>query len=315
VTLRPILSYNIDMDTPQQSPETPDQTAPVPTSNRRGWLIIVGALLVIIIAGTTVALTLSKDAGQEEPPLTSMPEVSPSPQTTPSPTSTSTPKKVTWMATDSAWIPSSTPPACPSPALTLPVNIGEVEAILYPGQERGGNYKAHGGFLMRRGSNTHTITLPIDARLTGMVRYIESGEVQYLLDFQSECGIAIRFDHLLVLTPEFQAIAETLPEPKVDDTRGMPLSTQPEFAKGTAVATEIGFKKTQNTGFDFGVYDYRQKNEASKNPAYAAEHSQFQLSTFYGVCWLDYTPTEDIAALKALPGGDQKNGKKSDYCK
>ena len=37
-------------------------------------------------------------------------------------------------------------PSCPTPLLQTPVDLSKVTSILYPGQERGGNYKAHGGF-------------------------------------------------------------------------------------------------------------------------------------------------------------------------
>ena len=36
--------------------------------------------------------------------------------------------------------------SCPAPLLQTPVDLSKVTSILYPGQERGGNYKAHGVF-------------------------------------------------------------------------------------------------------------------------------------------------------------------------
>ena len=32
------------------------------------------------------------------------------------------------------------------------------------------------------------------------------------------------------------------------------------------------------------------------------------------LCWLDVLPSQDIAKLRVLPGGDYMSGKSSDYC-
>lgn len=219
------------------------------------------------------------------------------------------------------WKPSKTPPACHTPILdNSPVDIKMVTAILYPGQTRG-QYKAHGGFhFSNNKTNNVTVTMPIDGYITGATRYYQTNdngvdELQYLVTFVNDCGISIKFDHLYTLSPEVQAIMDKQPAAKLNDTSGMPLTNGALFKKGAVIATAIGFKSNMNVGMDFGVYDYRQPNAASKDPAYAAAHATGDYENFYAVCWLDDLPAADAAIAKSLPGGDGKVGKTSDYCK
>ena len=181
-------------------------------------------------------------------------------------------------------------------------------SVLYPGQLRGNDYKAHGG-LRFDNSQGHEITVkvPLEAKLTSGSRYIEQGEIQYLLEFTTACGIKYRFDHLLTLTDKFQkAVDGSLPAAKPDDSRTSDFKPAVDVLKAELVATAVGFAKTGNVGFDFGVYDMRKDNGTggSTDPAR------------HGVCWLrDWLPPADSAILAALPGGDSKKGKTSDYCK
>ncbi len=227
---------------------------------------------------------------------------------------------IRWGFDDVKWSPSSTPPACKDPFVfdQSPVDVSKVTSILYPGQTRGNNYKAHGGFGYDNATNTSVdVKMPFDAYLISGSRYIESDEQQILLDFQSNCGIAIRFDHLKTLSPSVQAIVDkNFPQPKVDDTRGTNLSEPVLFKAGDLVATEVGHAKPKlNVGMDFGVYDYRSPNQSSKSAAYQAAHGQYSSQTYYGVCWFDLLPAADAAKVKALPSRDQKMGKTSDYCR
>ncbi|MCX6535711.1 MAG: hypothetical protein NT119_04050 [Actinobacteria bacterium] len=66
-----------------------------------------------------------------------------------------------------------------------------------------------------------------------------------------------------------------------------------------------------NVFVNFGVYDMRQKNEASKNPAWASAHSQNPADS-YGICWLNSLPHADSEAVNLLPSRYGKNGKTSD---
>ncbi len=220
----------------------------------------------------------------------------------------------TWEFTGSAWQNMGTPPDCPSPlVLEPPTDLSKVTAILYPGQTRGGNYKAHGGFRLDNTKNDEvTIKAPIDAWLVKGSRYLEAGETQYMFDFISSCGIMYRLDHLRVLSSAFQAIANTFPEAKEDDSRTTSVEPQVLVKKGDVIATSVGFVKTSNTAFDWGVYDLRSPNKASQNASYAQTHSAEQ--AWYGVCWLDYLSSANSALVKSLPAGDSASGKTSDYC-
>ena len=210
--------------------------------------------------------------------------------------------------TSSSTIPKS---SCPTPLLQTPVDLSAVTSILYPGQERGGNYKAHGGFGFDNATNNLvTVKIPLSGKITRVVRYREMGEVQYLFEFEGDCGVSFRFDHLRKLAAKFESVVNAFPIK--EDTRTDLVSPPVSVSVGEVIATEVGF--LNNVSVDFGVYDMRQKNEASKDPAWASAHSQFPADS-YGICWLNSLPQADSAAVKLLPSRDAQNGKKSDYCK
>ncbi|MSO33753.1 MAG: hypothetical protein EXQ80_04985 [Candidatus Nanopelagicaceae bacterium] len=222
---------------------------------------------------------------------TSQPEDSSQPE---SPSSTKSPEK-----------------PCPTPLLQTPVDLSKVTSILYPGQERGGNYKAHGGFGFDNATdNLVTVKIPLSGKITRVVRYREMGEIQYLFEFDGNCGVSFRFDHLRKLTAKFEAVVSAFPIK--EDTRTDSVSPPVAVMVGEVIATEVGF--LNNVSVDFGVYDMRQKNEASKDPTWASAHSQFPADS-YGICWFNSLPQADSAAVKLLPSRDGKNGKTSDYCK
>ncbi len=227
-------------------------------------------------------------------------------------TSSQQPEQVIWYH-DTEWRPSSKPPTCPEPlVLQTPVNINLATSILYPGQTRGGHYKAHGGFRFDNSQNNDiTVKAPLDGFLVRGSRYKEDGEVQYMFDIINPCGIMIRFDHLLVLSPKFAEVAERLPQPKEGDSRTTTINFIPIKA-GDVVATAVGIKETSNVGVDFGVYDLRQKNKASKNQEWLSQHGGEQAP--YALCWLGLLPPADIVKAKNLPGADSISGKESDYC-
>ena len=205
----------------------------------------------------------------------------------------------------------STPQStCPTPLLQSPVDLSTVTSILYPGQERGGNYKAHGGFGFDDATdNSVTVKIPLDGKITRVARYRELGEVQYLFEFEGNCGVSFRLDHLRELTAKFEAVVGAFPIK--EDSRTDLVSPPVAVTVGEVIATEVGF--LNNVFVDFGVYDMRQKNEASKDPAWAGAHSQFPADS-YGICWLDALPQADSLVVKALPSRDGASGKKSDYC-
>lgn len=202
---------------------------------------------------------------------------------------------------------------CSEPlVLSLPVPIADVESIMYPGQIRGGDYKPHGGFRMSSTSNDVNVAMPMDAKVTKAARYLEQGELQYLFEFSNECQMRMRFDHLATVSSELQALADTLPEAKPDDSRTTNFNG-PSLRKGAIVATRVGFVKNNNVSFDFGLYDDSKKNDASADSTWASLH-QFE-NDQHGVCWFDYLSESDRQSVLALPATDMNSGKTSDYCK
>jgi hypothetical protein len=233
---------------------------------------------------------------------------SPSPQPTIVPDS----KPIVWDYLDGKWVSSGTPPECPALVFSSPVDIGKATSILYPGQRRG-EYKPHGGFRFdNQNTNAIDVRAPFDGYVWRGARYLEGGQVQYSIDIVNGCGIMHRFDHLLELSPEFKKLAEKLPEPKEADSRTTVLEPFLYVKKGDLIATKVG--KGGNVGMDWGVYDLRKENAASKAASYRQEFQTLGWSAFHALCWLNYLPEQEKSVATSLPGGDGVSGKKSDYC-
>lgn len=201
-----------------------------------------------------------------------------------------------------------TPPACVNPLkIGLPVDIDLVRAISYPGQVRNKEYKPHGGFAFESSTNNKiAIKAPFEAQLIKASRYIEQGEVQYLLVFTSQCGLMYRLDHLSELTPKYQVLMNNLPPAKVNDSRTTAINPPVTVPAGEPLATKIGFSNTRNVMVDFGVYNLRRKNGVTGHDKEYAP---------YGICWLNLFTESTNALIKSLPAQDQGSGKTSDYCK
>ncbi len=218
---------------------------------------------------------------------------------------------------------SQTGTKCPDPFIfTIPVNLDKVTSILYPGQVRGGDFKAHGGFRFDTSHpNEITVRAPYTARVIAGARYPgTTGELQYTFDFEHPCGIRYRFGHLLTLTPKFQAIADKFPLPKILDSRTTQVSPPIEVKEGEIIATGVGLTmggpealKGLNAFVDWGVYDHRQKNEASEDPEWVTTHTSETYQ--YAVCWFDWIAPDERERVLALPSSDGEHGKESAYCK
>ncbi len=222
---------------------------------------------------------------------------------------------------------------CPSPFIfKIPINLDRATSVLYPGQIRGGNFKAHGGFRFDNSRPDEIeVIAPYDAEVTAGARYSINEEIQYTFDFSHPCGIRYRFGHLLTLTPKFQEIADKFPLPVGMDSRTTQVNPPIKVKQGEVIATAVGLTRGGpdtlgglNTFVDWGVYDYRQKNEASQMPDWATRHSleDSQWSKYYNseiyqyaVCWFDWISKKDRAKVLSLPSSDYQSGKKSDYCK
>lgn len=287
---------------------------------------IIETVIVLLVAGVIGFGAYRVYQNQNKP------DKDQSAQTTQStPTADNSPPVWAYHEQNLEWfVQSGTAPKCRDPFVLdmSPVDISKVTAVGLPGAYRGFSYKAHGGFrLQDNTAGKIEVKAPIDGNLRGVTRYYEAmpgypHELQYIVDFESDCGMAFRFDHLYKLTPKFQAVAEKSPLPKKDDTRRNPSTERISIPvkAGEVIATVVGMPSARNYGFDFGMYDYRQRNQISRNAQWAAIHRPFSAQTFHGVCWLHYLPGNDAAQTIAM-AKDRKNYNSnkpfnltSDYC-
>ena len=229
------------------------------------------------------------------------------------PLSRPAPDQVTWQNDGTSWSSFSTPPSCPNPlVLPTPVSLSNATSVLYPGQLRGNNYKAHGGlrFDGQGQSQDLEIYAPMDATIWRGARYLEGGIVQYMFDFIVPCGIMYRLDHLFALSPRLQQIADTLPQGGEGQSQTTFLPPGQIFRAGESLATQIG--SSSNVFFDWGVYDLRAMNARSSDAAWLADHPGEQAP--YAICWLEFLSPSDQTIVTALPPADSVSGSMSDYC-
>ncbi|HSX47536.1 MAG TPA: hypothetical protein VLF63_02060 [Patescibacteria group bacterium] len=200
------------------------------------------------------------------------------------------------------------------PKFQTPVDLTKVSSILYPGQYRGNEYKAHGGFRFDNFKPADIIVkAPIDSQIERASRYIQNGDIQILLEFKASCGITYRLDHILTVAPKLKSLVDGLPQP-TSDSHTTVVKPPIKIKVGEVVALAVGSPSTQNTFVDFGVYDSRHKNQASQDPAWSAKHTQ-NPNDQYGICWFDLLPSSDSALVKSLPSASSESGTTSDYCK
>jgi hypothetical protein len=288
-----------------------------------GFTLVHVAVVLVVVAAIVTGITIfTRDNPKQTVPAQSSAVV-----TKNSPAKLNEP--VEWMYNDQMQkyvVAKGVAPKCKEPFTFdySPIDTMLATSVMMPGQYRGGNYKPHGGFRLDTSKTGEvTVKMPMDAKIVGLTRYIESPDnaLQYLVTFENDCGIAFRFDHFATLSPRLQAIAETRPAARLDDTRASPNDKpKPElFKAGEVIATAIGHQKIKNFGFDFGVYDYRQANDISKtNAKWAALHKDHSAQDWYGVCWFDMLPGTDATRAKTL--SEKVINPKfpniiSDYCK
>ncbi|OGM32673.1 hypothetical protein A2803_01275 [Candidatus Woesebacteria bacterium RIFCSPHIGHO2_01_FULL_44_21] len=212
---------------------------------------------------------------------------------------------------------------CPEPLVfPSPVDMSLVSGILYPGQERGGDYKPHGGFRFdNRDDNNIEVRAIFDGYILKASRYEDiGGEVQNFLFYVSNCGIMVMHDHLLTLSPKLQEVFAKIPLNKNGDSRTTEVTPKVYVKKDEVLATAIGYKSFpsgyagRNVFVDFGLYDLRKTNGFDYDTAFRSKHPNIDEYGVYAVCWFDYIDAKDASLVKSLPAGGHE-GKVSDYCK
>jgi hypothetical protein len=218
------------------------------------------------------------------------------------------------------WVTSGRPPACPTIDWTLPIDdLSTVQAVLDPGQVRGGRYKGHGGF--RLSSSNTTVRSPLDGYLVSAAAYLEKaqtpgsvGEVQYMVDIQHPCGYIVRFDHLKALSPPIAAAVASVP--LREDSQTTMLNPPLRVTRGQVLATTVGHTENSlNMSFDFGVYDARSLQPNRRSDAELLAFGPDGDLGRYAICWLDLFGAANAATLRALPRTSTEAAQGSDVCR
>ena len=200
-----------------------------------------------------------------------------------------------------------------SPKLSLPVESSSISTLTYPGLERDGAYVTTSRLKLKSSTNEVRILLPLKARLVGASRYLEQGETQYMLSFETSCKYKISYDHLSVVALEFLDDISKLPDQSAN-TKSLVKIAGKEYDPGAVVATRAGYVITNNTFFDFGLYNSNSVNSISKDSVWAKNALHQSEDATHGVCWLDYLSTPDKANIEPTLQADPLS-KTGDYCK
>lgn len=227
-----------------------------------------------------------------------------------------------WSFDGVSWQVSGTPPTCPEPFnIPAPVDLTLVSGILYPGQNRGTDYKPHGAFRFdNRDDNNIEVRAIMDGYILKASRYEDfSGEIQNFLFYVNDCGIMVMHDHLLTLTPKLQTVFDNLPINKNGDSRTTNIMTNVYVKKGELLASRIGYENFpgghggKNVFVDFGLYDLRKTNGVRYDSVFRVKNPNINEYGTYAVCWFEYFSNEAEAIVRNLPVGGSE-GKSSDYC-
>ncbi|MBC8281716.1 MAG: hypothetical protein H8E48_13105 [Chloroflexi bacterium] len=219
---------------------------------------------------------------------------------------------VLWNFNGTEWAPNGTAPSCSEPlGLQTPVDMSIVTGALWPGQQRGA-YVAHGGFRFDDNvDNQAIVRAPLGSHLVQASQYLSGGTPQYLLFFSVPCGFFYRFDHVLEVPPDMAEALKDVPLGGEGDSRTIFINPPLWVDKGDIVGTAVGISAS-NIFVDFGLYDVRQSNNVTPDPAWADLFAEDKEFGHYGVCFFDYLPGTDGDTMRSLPTG--KEGPTSDFC-
>lgn len=216
-----------------------------------------------------------------------------------------------WKLDENGWKAIGNPPPCEEPLRLEPItDISKATSVLYPGQMRSVGYENTAGFRFDKQSNNDiTVRAPTDGMVVQAARFLVDGQLQYVIDIMSPCGIMNRFDHILTLSPKLEEMANNLPEPKANDSRSTYINPPIKVSAGEILATSVGL--TNNTFLSWTVFDFRKKNKISEDPNWANTHP---VMDHYAICPFLYLSLNDQEIIKSLPAADSISGSKSDFC-
>lgn len=129
------------------------------------------------------------------------------------------------------------------------IEFDQIETVTPPGSIIEGSLKAHSYINFK--PDQVDIIAPTGMTLVAGAKYTqpEAGEkVQYILDFEADCGYQIRYDHI---SHPNAGITKQLPEPPGESTRTQSLESIDYSAGATIGSTDGNGVQRQ---FDFGVY-------------------------------------------------------------
>ena len=219
---------------------------------------------------------------------------------------------VRWTFNGTEWAANGTAPSCSEPlGLQTPVDMSIVTGALWPGQQRGA-YVAHGGFRFDDNvDNQAIVRAPLGSHLVQASQYLSGGTPQYLLFFSVPCGFFYRFDHVLEVPPAMAEALKDIPIGGEGESRTSFINPPLWVDQGDIVGTAVGIPPS-NIFVDFGLYDVRQPNYVTPDPAWADLFARDKEFGHYGVCFFDYLPGTDGDTMRSLPTGIE--GKTSDFC-
>lgn len=129
------------------------------------------------------------------------------------------------------------------------VEFSQIEAVTPPGSIVAGSLKAHSYINFK--PEQVDIIAPTGMTLTAGAKYTQpeaAGKVQYLLDFEADCGYQIRYSHISHPNAE---ITEQLPGAPSESTRTQSLKPIDYPAGATIGSTDGNGVQRQ---FDYGLY-------------------------------------------------------------
>lgn len=200
-----------------------------------------------------------------------------------------------------------------TPRILLPVEYTSIFSLSYPGIERDGSYITTSRLKLKSSTNEVKLYLPFKAQLVEGSRYLEQGETQYMLSFETVCKFRVTYDHLSVVALEFLDDISRLPV-QSSTTKSLVKISGKEYDSGAVVATRAGFVVANNTFFDFGLYNDNSVNTISGDNAWSISPLHKSDNATHGICWVNYLSGADKANVETILQPDPIT-KTGDYCK